>query len=117
MTKKGTSLLGRELDEYIAGLELEHLQCRDFSHSWRSYTARWYAKERCYESILRCARCGTLRIRYLSKTGTQISSKYDYPEGYLLKGVGRLTGSDRDKIRLASVLKSIVPDTADEETA
>ena len=102
------------LEKFINTLELEHLQCRDFGHSWRPFTARWMAEDRCYESQLRCGRCGTLRVRRLSRTGSQIGSHYDYPEGYVTKGMGRLTGSDRDKIRLASLLRVLVEDTADE---
>jgi hypothetical protein len=54
-------------------------------------------------------------VRYLSRTGHQLGGQYDYPEGYLVKGMGRLTGSDRDVIRLQSVLAVLAPDTAEED--
>jgi len=95
-------------------MELAHIQCRDFGHSWRPYTAKWNAKERAYETQLKCQRCTTLRQRWLSAKGEQLSGNYDYPDGYLVKGMGRLTGHDRDVIRLQSVLAVLAPDTAEE---
>jgi hypothetical protein len=93
-----------DLDAAISHMELEFIQCRDFGHSWRPYSARWLPSDNCYESQLRCARCKAIRTRWLSRTGSQVGGGYDYADGYLVKGIGRLTGTDRDKIRLASVL-------------
>jgi hypothetical protein len=95
-------------------MALEHVQCRDFGHSWRPFTARWLAKFNSYESQLICARCNTVRTRFLSRTGEQLSGGYDYAEGYLVKGLGRLTGHDRDSIRLASIQAVLTPDTAED---
>jgi len=98
----------------IGMMRLDHLQCRDFGHSWRPYTARWIETEKCYESVLRCARCTTLRMRYLSSRGDLVSSRYDYADGYQMpKGIGRLDGNDRAQIRLESVLRVLPQDTAE----
>lgn len=104
-----------DLDAAISHMDLEFIQCRDFGHSWRPYSARWLPSENCYESQLRCARCKAIRTRWLSRTGSQVGGGYDYADGYLVKGIGRLTGTDRDKIRLASVLAVLPSDTAAEE--
>lgn len=104
-----------DLDAAISHMELEFIQCRDFGHSWRPYSARWLPSDNCYESQLRCARCKAIRTRWLSRTGSQVGGGYDYADGYLVKGIGRLTGTDRDKIRLASVLAVLPSDTASEE--
>jgi len=98
----------------IGQMRLDHLQCRDFGHSWRPYTARWAEADKCYESVLRCQRCSTLRLRYLSSRGDLVSSRYDYADGYLIAGMGRLDGADRAQIRLESVLRVMPPDTAEE---
>ena len=103
-----------DVEAAIGKMKIDHVQCRDFGHSWRPFSARWLPQENCYESQLRCARCSAIRTRWLSRTGTQLSGHYDYADGYLVKGLGRLTGSDRDHIRLASVLSVLVDDTAQE---
>ena len=102
------------VEQAIKHMDLAHIQCRDFGHSWRPYSARWMAKDNAYQSQLQCQRCKTLRVRWLSKTGAQLSGSYDYPEGYLVKGLGRLSGTDRDVIRLQSVLSVLAVDTAEE---
>jgi uncharacterized C2H2 Zn-finger protein len=98
------------LAETIASLDPDHIQCRDFGHSWTPYAARWIPKDREYESVLRCTRCQTLRTRRLSRTGQLIANHYGYSDGYLLRGIGRMTSSDRDTIRVASVLITIGKD-------
>ena len=105
---------GLDLDATIAHMNVEYLQCRDFGHAWRPYHARWIPQDNCYRTDLRCSRCTSMRTRYLSASGAQLSGNYDYPEGYLTKGMGRLTGSDRDRIRLASVLAVITPGSSDD---
>lgn len=97
-----------DLDAALSNLQDEYIQCRDFGHSWRPFTARWLSKQNAYESQLQCQRCKTIRTRWLSRTGSQLSGGYEYPDNYLMPhGAGRLTGTDRDKIRLASILQVI----------
>lgn len=105
-----------DLEKAVHDMKVEFVQCRDFGHSWRPFHAKWWPKENAYESQLRCGRCGCVRVRWLSRTGSQIGSDYDYPAGYQMKGLGRLSGTDRDVIRLTSILAVLVDDTA-EETA
>jgi hypothetical protein len=93
-----------DLDDALGKMNIDYLQCRDFGHSWKPHTARWIESQGHYESQLRCTRCGTLRTRLLSRTGAQVQGQYLYSEGYLVKGMGRLTGGDRDKVRLRSIL-------------
>jgi hypothetical protein len=103
-----------DLNQVVSNMDLSQVQCFDFGHSWRPYSARWLPSYNSYESQLQCMRCKTVRTRFLSRTGEQLNSNYDYAEGYLVKGMGRLTGHDRDVIRLASILAVISPDTAEE---
>lgn len=105
-----------DLETTVNSMRSDFLQCRDFGHAWRPFTARWVATERAYETQLRCSRCKTIRVRWIGQRGEQIESRYQYTDGYTIKGMGRLTGSDRDLIRLASVLR-VLPEDADEEAS
>lgn len=102
------------LQAIVQKMDLSHVQCRDFGHSWRPYSARWIPQDNCYRSELECQRCHTVRTRFLSRTGEQLSSAYDYVEGYQVHGMGRLTGHDRDIIRLQSILSVLPNDTIEE---
>jgi hypothetical protein len=81
----------------------DHLLCRDFGHAWRPFQARYIPQRRQYEERLKCGRCQTVRVRLLTSTGAQLGNAYHYPDGYALQGFGRLTGTDRDAVRLASL--------------
>lgn len=104
VSQRGQDVHDRDVHKAIENMNLDFVQCRDFGHSWRPFSARWNSVENAYESQLQCSRCFTTRTRWLSTTGQQLQSSYDYAEGYTVKGLGRLTGSDRDIVRLTSVL-------------
>lgn len=94
----------KALETALETLPERFLECRDLGHSWRPWTARAFGgRLGGFESVLRCSDCGTLRTRTLSRTGAVMSSHYTYPDGYLVAGLGRLTGTDRDAVRLASI--------------
>lgn len=97
----------RAVQAATAEIRTEHLACRDYGHAWAPFTASWSGTERAYFVQLRCARCGTLRARVIDRRGAQVASHYVYADGYLVHGLGRLTGSDRDSVRLASVQRLI----------
>jgi hypothetical protein len=105
-----------QLDTAIHGMTDAHLQCRDFSHSWRPLTAAWVPDKRVFETKLRCARCKTRRVRHIGSAGQLVSSHYEYPEGYVIKGMGRLDGAARDQLRLESVLRVLPPEQAAQAT-
>lgn len=92
------------LESVIESMRDEHVQCRDFSHSWRPFTAS-QAPDGHYEQVLRCSRCRTLRKRLLDRRGAVVSSAYEYADGYVVKGLGRINGSERDHLRLVSIRK------------
>lgn len=92
-----------DLGKAIESMGTEHLQCRDFGHTWRPFTAHAQPDKKRYEQVLRCARCKTERFRYIGLQGQLLNSKYDYSEGYRIQGMGRLDTSGRDRIRLASM--------------
>jgi hypothetical protein len=81
----------------------EHLICRDFGHSWRPWAAEWIPQRRQYAEALVCSRCNSVRHRLLDEFGALLGNSYTYAEGYLVHGLGRLTGDDRNDLRLASL--------------
>lgn len=99
----------------IADLSDAHLQCRDFGHAWRPYQAEYVPQRRQYVERLQCPRCSTMRVRLLDSRGAQLANHYAYPDGYQVKGIGRLSGSDRDAVRLASL--AAILQSLDESTA
>jgi hypothetical protein len=94
---------GTPVGDAIAGMPDTHLLCRDFGHSWRPYAAEWIPQRRQYLEALLCARCQTVRRRLLDEYGAQLGQSYTYADGYLVHGVGRLTGDDRNSLRLAGL--------------
>lgn len=113
-TTRDTPVAPVSVHDAVQHMELSHIQCRDFGHSWRPFTARWLPSFNQYESQLICQRCNTVRTRFLSRTGANLSTNYDYADGYTVKGLGRLSGEDRDVIRLQSIQAVLVEDTASE---
>ena len=92
----------RDLDAAIGQMSTQQLYCRDFGHAWEPFTAH-LIRGGGYEQILRCQRCTTTRNRLLDRRGEQVRSGYGYADGYLITGLGRLTGTDRGALRIASV--------------
>lgn len=89
------------VSEAIAGMSDEHLLCRDFGHAWRPHSAERMGRG--FQEALVCSRCYTVRRRLIDNRGRMLANGYTYPEGYLVQGVGRLTGDDRNGLRLAGL--------------
>lgn len=105
------------VEKAVGAMDLDYIVCRDLGHPWRKHNARWIDRDKCYEQTFVCPRCGTERSRYLSRTGAILDSHYAYAEGYEVKGIGRLTGTDRDKIRLRAVLSDVADRKPNGKTA
>lgn len=87
----------------INGMSDGHLLCRDFGHSWRPWDVEYIPQRRQYVEALVCARCETVRRRLLDGDGALLANSYSYPDGYLVHGIGRMTGDDRNDMRLAGL--------------
>lgn len=88
----------------IENLDPEFVMCRDLLHAWRYFDVIHKKEEKHYEEILRCARCGTLKHRFIGYNGGFAkSSKYTYPAGYVVKGSGRATAETRAKVRIVAL--------------
>lgn len=91
-----------DVDGALSTMEPDHLACRYRRHAWDPYTAR--AVPGGYAEVLVCTRCGTRRHTVLTRRFAVASVRYDYPDGYLVTGLGQLTGEDRDRLRRAVIL-------------
>lgn len=103
----------KDIDAALATMTPSALDCRDYGHTWKPFDA-WRVARGAVEQRLRCTSCGTVRRRLLTRTGDIMASGYIYPDGYLIAGLGRLTGSDRGRVRLATLAGLTVRDTPDE---
>lgn len=79
--------------------------CRDLSHAWTPHGAS--VIDGGFLRTLRCRVCRTLRDEVLTSTGTVVARAYRYPQGYVIKGMGRITGEVKDALRLQAVLGSL----------
>lgn len=98
-----------EVAEFAQGLSISHLHCRELGHNWRPHAARRAEDGGSFERVLRCVRCKTLRIQVLSIYGAVVSSHYEYPDGYISKGLGRIVGDGRDRLRLETTMRMMEP--------
>jgi hypothetical protein len=98
-----------EVEQWADELPMAYLLCRDLNHNWKPWNAviRRNGGQPFYERTLRCANCKLPRIQTLSMNGRVLTDRRDYTQvpGYLAKGLGRITGENKDAVRLASILR------------
>jgi len=85
-----TKALRDELDQ----LDDIHLTCRDLGHSW---SVVGYYNPNGASTVarsLRCTRCTCIRDDRWRTNGERIRANYDHPDGYLIKGYGRIAPVD-----------------------
>lgn len=95
-----------EIEEFAAQLTTNQLQCRELGHIWKPFNVSRLSGG-AFLRTLRCSRCRTKREQELSSRGGVVHNHYDYSDAknYQRKGMGRLVGSDRDTLRLASMFR------------
>lgn len=82
-------------------IPVHYQACRTFNHAWEFTTVKRDGRE--YVQGLRCMRCATERfVKIDARTGEPRGNRYDYPEGYVIKG-GTLTARERAQLRLLEV--------------
>lgn len=91
-----------ENPQTIDDIPAEYLICRDLGHAWAPHDVKISRKFGEIHRVLRCRSCPTERTQVLSIDGGLKKNKYEYPEHYTLRGVGRLSVDDRAHIRVAS---------------
>lgn len=93
------------IEQTVSAMANNHLLCRDLGHAWQPFTADRVG--RAFESTLRCSRCRSTKSRMITSEGFLNGSKFNYSDGYLVKGFGRATVQVRSVMRLQSVLRVI----------
>lgn len=84
------------------------IECRDLGHHWLPVDAIHVARLHFYRVSHGCARCGMVRIREMSESGHVYAQTYQYPDGYLAQGLGRIAGDAKDAIRVAAIRRAAV---------
>lgn len=93
----------RRVTEDMSG---EFLRCHAFGHNWDPFTVSDVGRS--YEVTLRCSRCFSETRQMISKRGIlQTSRKYNYAEGYLFKGIGRVRGDARGAVRIQAIVRDL----------
>lgn len=104
-TTAPTSADPKEVKRLARNLTDEALACRDVGHTWRMY--RLVKVRGGYNRDLFCPTCKTSRHEFINRNGEKLSTHYTYPDGYQIKGVGRLMGNARNTLRLESVIRNM----------
>lgn len=92
--KSFSAQVGEQTDAY--------LHCRDLMHNWKTKSARRI--QNTFEHVIECLSCGAEKTRILSRRGEILASRFThYPEGYVMKGTGRLTHDMRAAVRLEAL--------------
>jgi hypothetical protein len=82
------------------------LECRTYGHQWRPQAATYTKDRKAIATSQICRSCDAERHATLdARTGWVIATHIDYPDGYLLKGVGRITGDAKGALRLTTVTR------------
>jgi hypothetical protein len=97
-----------EVEAAAAEMSTAHLDCRVMRHSWERADAVHIARLRYYRVSYVCVRCSSRRVAEVSETGHEYASTYEYAEGYLSHGIGRIVGEGRDAIRMAGLQRATV---------
>lgn len=106
------------LAELAADMPSAYVQCRELrSHAWQWLTGRRFPQEGRAERTLICERCEAKRHQTMTLQGEILSDLRDYPDGYLLHGVGRVDGSGAAVLRMAATNRMLDAQEAGEGVA
>lgn len=88
-----------------ASWSTDHLLCRDVGHHWVYQDATHVRAARFFRVIYACTRCEMRRTRELSESGHVFATSYQYPDGYVAVGLGRIVGEAKDAMRLEAIMR------------
>jgi hypothetical protein len=86
-----------------AGWDDEVLKCRTDGHRWEDSRATRNDRYKYIRIVQVCPRCVSERITEMDFYGEVFDRHIDYSEGYLLVGLGRISGQGRNVLRMTSV--------------
>lgn len=85
--------------KFAKSIPTEYVGCRAYGHQWD--LARAEKRKSTVEVWIWCRRCKCNRRETVSRSGEVLTRKREYPEGYLVRGIGRI--NDRGVFRVESV--------------
>lgn len=91
----------RDIARAASSLSDNYLRCRDIGHQWRLYYQKKHGS-----NIVRqmyCPSCKTNRKTKINRYGEVVSNSYDYTDGYLIQGLGRLQGRTKSMLRVEAI--------------
>lgn len=92
-----------DIEQAVVGMSANFVHCRDWNHNWGPHRVDRIRGG--WERTLRCKECGSLRRQLLDSDFNYITRpRTYYAEGYLLKGLGRLSAADKAFVRRESIL-------------
>lgn len=87
-----------DVASYAKGIETEPLICRSSSHVWSPMTSSVREVDGELHWTMDCGQCGTTRtVVYIN--GYIQRRRYEYPDGYKRKGLGRVDTHGRAVMR------------------
>jgi hypothetical protein len=92
-----------EVAKFAAGLDIDYLVCRDWSHSWNPGSMSAVTNNGRYFQSVECDNCGTVRTRIIDTQGKIVANRYTYPEGYQATDMGRIGRDGLGVIRIESM--------------
>lgn len=92
-----------DVTSFAQGLEDDYLTCRTWAHSWDPGTSTVRRESYRIYWAISCRSCGTARTRVISPRGEIIANQYQYPDGYTLKGIGRIDSGGLALFRLEAL--------------
>lgn len=96
----------KALSTQAADMSEAALMCRDVGHVWDHWKV--FRAVDGYEQTMQCKRCTTERTRFLDRQGYLVGgSRYVYPAGYLLSGLGFMSQDHRAELRMELINRSL----------
>lgn len=102
-----------DAETFVGELSGRVLHCRELGHTWKPLTVTFDRSAGMYDRRLRCPSCRTVRVQLLTDRGHVVTNRYQYPDGYLAKGVDVGT-LNRDMFRIEAITRFV---SATEEAA
>lgn len=96
----------RQVRDQARDMEQEYLRCKSYGHQFDPFTVE--RLRGAFIVHLKCHRCTTVTSQEISLRGMLLTGRsYNYPDGYLFKGIGRIQGEARGAIRAACITNDL----------
>lgn len=91
----------RQVDANVA----EYAQCRSLGHSWNHVAPDMgQAEYGSYGFRSQCDDCGTVRTKWIARSGAYRPAKYEYPAEYARRGEDRLSTTEWRRALIVSMI-------------